>query len=327
MPEMVMVEAIRLAMKEEMERDESVIVLGEDVGEYGGAFGATEGLYEQFGPNRVIDTPISESAIIGIGLGLAITGHKVVAEIQFADFITCGFDQIVNQTATLRYRSAGDMNAAMVIRAPSAAGVHGGLYHSQSPEAWFAHTPGLKVVVPSSAYDSKGLLKAAIRDPDPVIFFEPKYLYRRAKDDVPEDDYIVPLGTAKVLHEGRDVSVITYGTMVSHCREAISELEEREDLSIELIDLRSIKPLDIETIYKSVRKTNRAILVHEDHKTLGIGAEIAALLSEELFEYLDTPIIRVAAPDTHIPYSPPLEEFYLPKKEDVIEAIHRIIEY
>ncbi|GAB4342599.1 MAG: 3-methyl-2-oxobutanoate dehydrogenase subunit beta [Candidatus Abyssubacteria bacterium] len=327
MAEMVMVEAIRLAMKEEMERDESVIVLGEDVGEYGGAFRATEGLYEQFGPNRVIDTPISESAIIGISLGLAIIGHKVIAEIQFADFITCGFDQIVNQTATLRYRSAGDMNAPMVIRAPSAAGVHGGLYHSQSPEAWFAHTPGLKVVVPSSAYDAKGLLKASIRDPDPVIFFEPKYLYRRAKDEVPEDDYIVPLGKASVLHEGRDVSIITYGTMVGHCREALAELEEQEGLSLELIDLRSIKPLDRETIYRSVKKTNRVVLVHEDHKTLGIGAEIAALLSEELFEYLDTPIIRVAAPDTHIPYSPPLEEFYLPKKEDVIKAVHKVIEY
>ncbi|MBI4830967.1 MAG: alpha-ketoacid dehydrogenase subunit beta [Candidatus Lindowbacteria bacterium] len=326
MPEITMVEAICLAMKEEMERDESVLVLGEDVGVYGGAFRATEGLYKQFGPGRVVDTPISESAIIGIALGMAIMGYRPVAEIQFADFISCGFDQIVNQTATLRYRTVGDMQAPLVIRAPSAAGVHGGLYHSQSPEAWFAHTPGLKVVVPSSAYDAKGLLKAAIRDPDPVIFFEPKFLYRRAKENVPEDDYIVPLGTAKVLKGGEDVTLITYGSMVLLCQSAIEKLGA-EDLSIELIDLRTIKPLDKKTIYDSVKKTNRVVLAHEDHKTLGIGAEISALLSEELFDYLDTPIVRVAAPDTPIPYSPPLEEFYLPKEQDVIAAVHRVIEY
>lgn len=321
-----MLEAIRLAMKEEMERDESVLVLGEDVGIYGGAFRATEGLYDEFGPNRVIDTPISESAIVGAALGMAIMGYRPIAEIQFADFITCGFDQIVNQTATLRYRTGGEMPAPLVVRAPSAAGVHGGLYHSQSPEAWFAHTPGLKVVVPSSAYDAKGLLKAAIRDDDPVIFFEPKFLYRRAKENLPEEDYIVPLGKAKILKEGGDVTIITYGSMVFHCRSAIDKLEA-EDLSIELIDLRSIMPLDKSTIYDSVKKTNRVILAYEDHKTLGIGAEIAALLSEELFEYLDTPIIRVAAPDTPIPYSPPLEEFYLPNEQDVIDAVHRVIEY
>ncbi|RJP67346.1 MAG: alpha-ketoacid dehydrogenase subunit beta [Candidatus Abyssobacteria bacterium SURF_17] len=326
MPEITMVEAIRLAMKEEMERDESVMVIGEDVGMYGGAFRATEGLYQQFGPNRVVDTPISESAIVGVALGLAIMGFRPVAEIQFADFISCGFDQIVNQTATLRYRTAGDMFAPMVIRAPSAAGVHGGLYHSQSPEGWFAHTPGVKVIVPSSAYDAKGLLKAAIRDDDPVIFFEPKYLYRRAKDDVPEDDYVIPIGKANVLQEGDDVSLITYGSMVHHCRSALEKLEA-EDLSIELIDLRSIMPLDKETIYASVKKTNRVVLAYEDHKTLGIGAEIAALLSEELFEYLDTPIVRVAAPDTPVPYSPPLEEFYLPKEEDIVKAVHKVIEY
>ncbi|MBI5115895.1 alpha-ketoacid dehydrogenase subunit beta [Candidatus Poribacteria bacterium] len=326
MPEITMLEAIRLAMKEEMERDESVLVLGEDVGIYGGAFRATEGLYDEFGPNRVIDTPISESAIVGAALGMAIMGYRPIAEIQFADFITCGFDQIVNQTATLRYRTGGEMPAPLVVRAPSAAGVHGGLYHSQSPEAWFAHTPGLKVVVPSSAYDAKGLLKAAIRDDDPVIFFEPKFLYRRAKENLPEEDYIVPLGKAKILKEGGDVTIITYGSMVFHCRSAIDKLEA-EDLSIELIDLRSIMPLDKSTIYDSVKKTNRVILAYEDHKTLGIGAEIAALLSEELFEYLDTPIIRVAAPDTPIPYSPPLEEFYLPNEQDVIDAVHRVIEY
>jgi 2-oxoisovalerate dehydrogenase E1 component beta subunit len=321
-----MVEAIRLAMKEEMERDESVLVLGEDVGIYGGAFRATEGLYNEFGPNRVIDTPISESAIIGAALGMAIMGYRPIAEIQFADFITCAFDQIVNQTATLRYRTGGEMPAPLVIRAPSAAGVHGGLFHSQSPEAWFAHTPGLKVVVPSCAYDAKGLLKAAIRDDDPVIFLEPKFLYRRAKENVPDEDYVVPLGKAKVLRQGSDVTIITYGSMAPLCQSAIEKLEA-EDLSIELIDLRSIMPLDKNTIYDSVRKTNRVVLVYEDHKTLGIGAEIAALLSEELFEYLDTPIIRVAAPDTPIPYSPPLEEFYLPKEQDVIAAVHRVIEY
>jgi len=324
MPETTMVEAIRLAMKEEMERDEDVVVIGEDVGEYGGAFKATEGLFEQFGEMRVVDMPISESAIVGVALGMSMMGFRPVAEIQFADFITCGFDQIVNQTATLRYRTAGGMHAPLVIRTPSAAGVHGGLYHSQSPEAWFAHTPGLKVVVPSSAYDAKGLLKAAIRDDDPVIYFEPKYLYRRAKEELPEEDYIVPIGKANVLQEGGDVTIITYGSMVLRCRSAIEKLE---DLSVELIDLRSIMPLDMEAIYRSIRKTNRAVLVYEDHKTLGIGAEIAALLSEELFEYLDAPILRVAAPDTPTPYSPPLEKFYLPDEEEIIAAVNRVIEY
>jgi len=324
MPETTMVEAIRLAMKEEMERDEDVVVIGEDVGEYGGAFKATEGLFEQFGEMRVVDMPISESAIVGVALGMSMMGFRPVAEIQFADFITCGFDQIVNQTATLRYRTAGGMHAPLVIRTPSAAGVHGGLYHSQSPEAWFAHTPGLKVVVPSSAYDAKGLLKAAIRDDDPVIYFEPKYLYRRAKEELPEEDYIVPIGKANVLQEGGDVTIITYGSMVLRCRSAIEKLK---DLSVELIDLRSIMPLDMEAIYRSIRKTNRAVLVYEDHKTLGIGAEIAALLSEELFEYLDAPILRVAAPDTPTPYSPPLEKFYLPDEEEIIAAVNRVIEY
>ncbi len=324
MAETTMIEAIRLAMKEEMERDEDVVVIGEDVGEYGGAFKATEGLFEQFGEMRVVDMPISESAIVGVALGMSIMGFRPVAEIQFADFITCGFDQIVNQTATLRYRTAGGMHAPLVIRTPSAAGVHGGLYHSQSPEAWFAHTPGLKVVVPSSAYDAKGLLKAAIRDDDPVIYFEPKYLYRRAKEELPEEDYIVPIGKANVLQEGGDVTIITYGSMVLRCRSAIEKLE---DLSVELIDLRSIMPLDMEAIYRSIRKTNRAVLVYEDHKTLGIGAEIAALLSEELFEYLDAPILRVAAPDTPTPYSPPLEKFYLPDEEEIVAAVNRVIEY
>lgn len=324
MAETTMVEAIRLAMKEEMERDESVVLLGEDVGEYGGAFRATEGLHEQFGDFRVVDMPISESAIIGVALGMGIMGFRPIAEIQFADFITCGFDQIVNQTATLRFRTAGGMNAPLVIRAPSAAGVHGGLFHSQSPEAWFAHAPGLKVVVPSSAYDAKGLLKAAIRDDDPVIFFEPKYLYRRVKEELPEEDYIVPLGKANVLQEGDDVTIITYGSMVLHSRGAIEKLD---DLSVELIDLRTIMPLDKETIYNSIRKTNRVVIAYEDHKTLGIGAEIAALLSEELFEYLDAPIVRVAAPDTPIPYSPPLEKFYLPDEDEIIAAVNRVVEY
>jgi 2-oxoisovalerate dehydrogenase E1 component beta subunit len=327
MPEITMIEAVRLAMKEEMEGDDSVVLIGEDIGPYGGAFRATEGLFEQFGEKRVIDTPISESAIIGVALGMALMGFRPVAEIQFADFISCGFDQIVNQTATLRYRTAGDMHAPMVIRAPSAAGVHGGLYHSQSPEGWFAHTPGLKVIVPSSAHDAKGLLKAAIRDEDPVIFFEPKYLYRRAKDEVPDEDYIVPIGKANILQEGSDLSLITYGSMVHLSLDAVKKLADEEDLSIELIDLRTISPLDKETIYKSIKKTNRAVLVYEDHRTLGIGAEIAALLADELFEYLDTPIARVASPDTPVPFSPPLEDFYLPKQEDVIAAVHRVLEY
>ncbi len=324
MAETTMVEAIRQAMKEEMERDEAVVLLGEDVGEYGGAFKATEGLFEQFGEMRVVDMPISESAIIGVALGMGMAGFRPIAEIQFADFITCGFDQIVNQTATLRYRTGGEIYAPLVIRSPSAAGVHGGLYHSQSPEAWFARAPGLKVVVPSSAYDAKGLLKAAIRDDDPVIYLEPKYLYRRAKEELPEEDYVVPIGKANILQEGDDVTVITYGTMAPRCRAAMEKLD---DLSVELIDLRTIMPLDMETIYASVKKTNRVVIVYEDHKTLGIGAEIAALLAEELFDYLDAPITRVAAPDTPIPYSPSLEEFYLPGEDDIIAAVNRVIEY
>jgi 2-oxoisovalerate dehydrogenase E1 component beta subunit len=324
MAEITMIEAIRQAMSEEMARDETVVLLGEDVGEYGGAFKATKGLYDQFGEMRVVDMPISESAIIGVALGMGMAGFRPIAEIQFADFITCGFDQIVNQTATLRYRTSGEIYAPLVIRSPSAAGVHGGLYHSQSPEAWFARAPGLKVVVPSSAYDAKGLLKAAIRDDDPVIYLEPKYLYRRAKDEVPEEDYVVPIGKANILREGGDLTIITYGTMVSRCLGAMKKLDE---LSIELIDLRSIMPLDMETIYKSVKKTSRVVIVYEDHKTLGIGAEIAALLSEELFGYLDAPIIRVAAPDTPIPYSPTLEEFYLPGEDDIVAGVNRVIEY
>src|SRR5512134_3326585 len=255
-------EAIREALFEEMRRDPKVFVLGEDVGPYGGAFGVTQGLYDEFGEMRVIDTPISESAIIGVSIGAALRGYRPVAEMQFADFISCGFDQIVNQAATLRYRYGGRASVPIVVRAPSGGNVSGGLYHSQNPEAWFVHRAGLKVVAPSTAYDAKGLLKAAIRDDNPVIYFEHKYLYRRAKGPVPEGDDIVPLGTAAVRREGRDMTVITYGAMVVPALEAADQLV-REGVETEVIDLRSLMPFDKPAILASIDKTSRALIVHE----------------------------------------------------------------
>src|SRR5689334_22389561 len=272
--ELTYLDAIREALAEEMRRDAKVFVLGEDVGAYGGAFGVTQGLYDEFGEMRVIDTPISESAIIGISIGAALRGYRPVAEMQFADFISCGFDQIVNQAATLRYRYGGRTSVPIVIRAPSGGNVGGGLYHSQNPEAWFIHRPGLKVVAPSTAYDAKGLLKAAIRDDNPVVFFEHKYLYRRAKGPVPEGDEIVPIGQAAVGREGRDATLITYGAMVAPSLEAADRLS-KEGVEVEVIDLRTLLPFDRDAIFRSVEKTNRALVVHEDVKTLGIGAEIS----------------------------------------------------
>lgn len=321
-----MVEALRQALQEEMERDAQVIILGEDVGLYGGAFKVTEGLFEKFGESRVIDTPISESAIAGLAIGSALTGLRPVAEIQFADFITCGFDQIVNEAATMRYRSGGTVSLPMVVRTPSGGGVHGGLFHSQSPEAWFFRCPGLKVVMPSTPSDAKGLLKAAIRDPDPVIFFEPKYLYRREKEVLPEGDYVVPLGKARLIKEGKDVTIITYGLMAYHCQRALTTFKEK-GIEVELIDLRTLVPLDKQAIFESVKKTSRVVIAHEDHKTGGVGAELSALITEELFEYLDAPIVRVAALDTHIPYSPPMEEFYMPGPKKVIEGVEKALSF
>src|SRR6188508_3095081 len=278
--ELSYIDAIREALAEEMRRDPKVFVLGEDVGPYGGAFGATQGLYDEFGEMRVIDTPISESAIIGVSIGAALRGYRPVAEMQFADFISCGFDQIVNQAATLRYRYGGRATVPIVVRAPSGGNVGGGLYHSQNPEAWFVHRPGLKVVAPSTAYDAKGLLKAAIRDDNPVIYFEHKYLYRRAKGPVPEGDEIVPIGVAATRRDGTDITLVTYGAMVLPSLEASDRLS-KEGVEVEVIDLRSLLPFDKAALFASIEKTSRLLIVHEDVKTLGLGSELSAIVAEE----------------------------------------------
>jgi 2-oxoisovalerate dehydrogenase E1 component beta subunit len=324
--ELSYLEAIREALLEEMRRDPKVFVLGEDVGPYGGAFGVTQGLSEEFGETRVVDTPISESAIVGISIGAALRGYRPVAEMQFADFISCAFDQIVNQAATLRYRYGGRATVPIVVRAPSGGNVGGGLYHSQNPEAWFVHRPGLKVVAPSTAYDAKGLLKAAIRDDNPVIYMEHKYLYRRAKGPVPEGDEVVPIGVAATRRDGSDATLITYGAMVVPSLEAADRLS-KEGVEVEVIDLRSLLPYDKDAIFASLEKTNRVLVVHEDVKTLGIGAEISAVIMEERFEKLDAPVLRVTYPDTHPPFSHVLEAANLPNGDKIADALRRLAAY
>ncbi|MGA3323184.1 MAG: alpha-ketoacid dehydrogenase subunit beta [Terriglobia bacterium] len=317
-------EAIRQGLWEEMERDPSVLVMGEDIGVYGGAFKVTAGMLEKFGEDRVIDTPICESAMVGAAIGAALMGMRPVVEMQFMDFIACGFDQIVNMAAKMHYRWGPAV--PMVIRGPSGAGVHGGPYHSQSNEMWFVHTPGLKVVAPATAYDAKGLIKAAIRDDNPVIFFEHKFLYRRIKEEVPEQDYVVPIGKAAVRHPGRDIAVITYGAMVWTALDAARELE-KEGLSLEVVDLRSLLPYDEETVLASARKCSKVILLHEDTRTGGMAGELAGLIAEKAFEDLDGPIVRVTAPDTPVPFSPPLEEYFLPNALKVVEAARKLAAY
>jgi 2-oxoisovalerate dehydrogenase E1 component beta subunit len=324
--EITYLDAIREALAEEMRRDPKVFVLGEDVGPYGGAFGATQGLYDEFGEMRVIDTPISESAIIGVSIGASLRGYRPVAEMQFADFISCGFDQIVNQAATLRYRYGGRESVPIVVRAPSGGNVSGGLYHSQNPEGWFIHRAGLKVVAPSTAYDAKGLLKAAIRDDNPVIYFEHKYLYRRAKGPVPEGDEIVPIGVAATRRPGDDITLLTYAAMVTPSLEAADRLA-KEGIEVEVIDLRTLQPYDRSAIFASVEKTNRVLIVHEDVKTLGIGAELSAVIMEERFDQLDAPVLRVTYPDTHCPFSHVLEAFNLPNADKVTDALRRLAAY
>jgi 2-oxoisovalerate dehydrogenase E1 component beta subunit len=308
-------EAIREGLWEEMERDANVFLIGEDIGAYGGAFKVTAGFFERFGARRVVDTPISEAAIVGAAIGAALMGLRPVAEMQFADFISCGFDQIVNFAAKCRYR--WNASVPMVVRAPSGGGVHGGPFHSQNPEMWFVRTPGLKVVAPATAYDAKGLIKSAIRDNDPVLFFEHKALYRRIKEDLPTEEYTVPIGQAKVVREGTDLTIVTYGAMVWVALEAAATLAE-EGASVEVVDLRTLLPLDRETVCESVRKTSKALLLHEDTRTGGMAGELAATITENVFEYLDGPIVRVTAPDTPVPYSPPLEEAFLPNAEKVV---------
>lgn len=325
MPVVTYIQAINQAMHEEMARDERVMLLGEDVGVLGGAFKATEGLLEKFGPERVLDTPIAESLIIGGGIGLAIQGMRPVCEMQFIDFIACGFDQIVNQAATLRYRHGGRASCPIVVRGPCGGGVHGGIYHSQNPEAWFCHVPGLKVVAPATAYDAKGLLKAAIRDDDPVVYLEHKFLYRRIKEDIPADDYVVPIGKAALRKEGRDLTVVTYGSPVHAVMKAARDLASEAD--IEVIDLRTLLPVDWKTIYGSVRKTGKVLIVHEARMTGGVGGEVAARIAQDLFEHLDGPVMRLASKDTHNAFAGPMEEFILPNQEKITEAIRKLAAY
>ena len=321
-----LIEAVNEALHEEMERDPNVIVLGEDVGVHGGVFRATDGLQKRFGADRVIDTPLAELSIVGVAIGAAMQGLHPVAEIQFADYIHPAYDQIVNEAAKIRYRSNGAYTCPLVIRAPFGAGVHGGMYHSQSVEALFFHVPGLKIVIPSSPADCKGLLKAAVRDPDPVLFFEHKKSYRRIRGEVPDGNVTIPLGQAAVKREGTDITVVTYGVGVHLALEA-AERVDLDGISVEVLDLRTLAPLDRATIARSVARTNKVLIVHEDNRTGGVGAEIAAIIAEEHFEQLDGPILRVAAADTHIPYAPSLEEAVIPNVGDVEVALRRLAAY
>jgi 2-oxoisovalerate dehydrogenase E1 component beta subunit len=324
MPTLTYLEAIRQGIWEEMERDPAVFCIGEDIGIYGGAFKVTDGFIDRFGPERVIDTPIAESAIVGAAFGAALTGMRPVAEFQFMDFIGCAFNQITNMVAKAHYRWGAP--APLVVRGPSGGNVHGGPFHSQNPEMYFVHTPGLKVVCPATAYDAKGLIKASIRDNNPVIFFEHKYLYRRIKEDVPGDDYIVPLGKARVARQGRDLSVITYAAMVYVALEAAEQLS-KEGIELEVVDLRTLSPLDREAIADTVRRTNKVLILHEDVRTGGVAGEISAIINEEVFDDLDGPIVRLTAIDTPVPFSPPQEEFFLPKVSDVIREARKLGAY
>ncbi len=325
MAETTFLEAIRQALFEEMARDERVFCLGEDIGVYGGAFKVTEGLLERFGASRVIDTPISEAAIVGAAAGAAHMGLRPVCEMQFIDFISCAYDILTNYVATARYRAG--LPCPLVVRGPSGGYVRGGPFHSQNPEAAFLHTPGLTIVYPSTPADAKGLLKSAIRGDDPVLFFEHKYLYRRIKEELPEDDVVVPIGKARLTREGTDVSVITYAATVWKALEAAEQLEREDGLSLEVLDLRTLLPMDDAAIVATVRKTNRALIVHEDTRTGGVAGEITARITEQAFEWLDAPVMRVTAADVPLPYSPPLEDAVLPQTSDIVTAVRRLAAY
>ncbi|NWG13146.1 MAG: alpha-ketoacid dehydrogenase subunit beta [Acidobacteria bacterium] len=317
-------EAIRQGIWEEMERDDRVFILGEDVGAYGGAFKVTQGMLDRFGALRVIDTPISESAIVGAAIGAAYMGLRPVAEMQFIDFISCAFDQITNVAAKSRYRWGAGV--PIVVRGPSGGGVHGGPFHSQNPEMYFFHTPGLKIVAPATAYDAKGLIKSAIRDEDPVICLEHKFLYRRIKETLPADEYTVPIGKAAIRRRGNGMTVLTYGAMVYVALDAAAQLTH-EGIDLEVVDLRTLLPLDRDLVLESVRKNSKVFVLHEDTRTGGIAGEICAIINEEAFEYLDGPVLRVTAPDTPVPFSPPLEEYFLPKVSDVLATARRLASY
>ncbi|OGF67404.1 MAG: pyruvate dehydrogenase [Candidatus Fischerbacteria bacterium RBG_13_37_8] len=324
MTEMTYLEAIRSGLKEELERDESVFIMGEDVGLYGGAFKVTQGLFDQFGDKRIIDTPISEAGIAGVAIGAALMGMRPVAEMQFSDFMQAAFDILTNYAAKAHY--LWGVKVPLVIRAPCGGGVHGGPFHSQNPEAYYFHVPGLKIVTPSTAYDAKGLIKSAIRDDNPVIYLEHKYLYRRIKEQLPDEEYLVPIGKGKVIREGKHATIVTYGRMVYIAMEAVEELS-KDGVEIEIIDLRTVFPLDEELIMQSVKKTYRLLILHEANKRGGVGAEISALISEYAFDYLDAPIMRVAAPDKPVPFASSLEDAHIPDKNKVLESLKKLLKY
>ncbi len=318
-------EAISIGLREEMRRDANVFLIGEDIGVYGGAFKVTKDFITEFGSDRVMDTPISEAGIIGVCVGSALMGLRPVAEMQFADFISCGFNQLVNQAAKIHYRWGEAV--PMVVRCPSGGGVHGGPFHSQNPEAWFFHVPGLKIVAPSTPYDAKGLIKAAIRDNNPVLYFEHKFLYRRIKGDIPDDDYIVPIGKGDIKREGKDLTVIAYGSAVHWALDAAEQIEKDDGVSVEVLDLRSLLPYDKELIMASVKKTNKVIVAHEATLTGGVGGDISAFITEHGFEFLDAPVMRLASLDTPVPYSPPLEAHFLPNKDKMLNLMRELAAY
>ena len=320
-------EAVHDAMQEEMRRDKTVFVMGEDIGARGGVFLATQGFLQEFGEDRVIDTPLAESSIAGVALGAAMHGMRPIAEIEFGDFIWPTINQIVGEAAKVRYGTQGKLNAPMVLRAPHGGGVRGALYHSQSVEAFFAHTPGLKVITPSTPYDAKGLLKSAIRDDDPVIFLEHKRTYRLVRGEVPDSAYTLPIGKADIKREGSDVTIITYGLMLHHCLEA-AETVEMDDIDVEVLDLRTVRPLDIDAILETTKKTGKVLIVHEDNKALGVGAEVSAIISENAFEYLDGPVSRLAGPEIPaMPFAPPLEDMYMIDSEKIANSVRQLAEY
>lgn len=322
-----MIDAVRETLADEMRRDETMIVLGEDVGKKGGVFLATDGLFAEFGAERVLDTPLTESMIIGASIGAAVNGLRPVPEIQFADFIMPAFNQIVSEAARMRYRSNGAFGCPITIRAPYGGGVHGALYHSQSVEAFFTHVPGLKVVIPSTPYDTRGLLRSAIRDDDPVLFFEHKKMYRSVRGEVPDTDYTVPLGSARITRVGSQVTLVAYGLMAQYSAEA-ADILDSEGISVEVVDVRTLRPLDTATILESVRKTGKCVVVYEDNRFGGYGAEVAAILAEEAFDYLDGPIVRVTGPDVPgVPYNHVLEDWFMPSPDRIASAAKRLASY
>ncbi|MBI3361559.1 MAG: alpha-ketoacid dehydrogenase subunit beta [Chloroflexi bacterium] len=327
MAEVTLIEAIRQAMDEELARDDRVFITGEDVGPRGGVFRATLGLFDKYGPQRIIDSPLAELSIVGVGIGAALYGLRPICEIQFADFIHPAFNQIVSEAAKMYYRSGGEWTVPMVIRAPYGGGIGGGLYHSQSVEAFFTHVPGLKVVIPSNPYDAKGLLKSAVRDPNPVMFFEPKKGYRLIKGEIPDGEYTVPIGPANVSRAGNDLSVFAYGIMHYYTLQA-AEMVAAEGISAEVVDLRTLLPVDKETIIASVKKTGKALIVHEDNLTGGYGAEVAAIIAEEAFTALDAPVKRLAAPDVPAaPFSHPMQDWFMPNPQKIAAAMRELANY